>query len=136
MAVIYLTKIWVNRMDTGEGVSGYTTPERTRSSAIAGDTRTYAGGRRRSVSSKGIMGEFGFQVEQLADKDVQKLEAWKGVTVQVRDHRGQRFVGTYYEVKILERPWTANGAFDKAMQGTPLYRAALILKTVSYVEGV
>jgi len=110
-------------MDTGESVSGFT-KDRGRAHANAGETRTYAGGRRRAILSAGESGTFKFTLLDLTFDQVETLRSWKGVPVEVRDHRGQRFVGVYFTVDIDE---------DK----TPtLYNVAITLETLTFEDGV
>lgn len=98
MATLNLNRVWVNRIDTGESVSALTAPDRPRSASRAGEVRTYAGGRQRAVTKAGKRGTFGFVLRTVPLSTVLLLEDWMGVPVQVRDHKGQLFVGVYFEV--------------------------------------
>jgi len=123
MAILLLTKLWVNRLDTGEGVSAYST-DRGRGHSNDGEVRVYAGGRRRAIISAGESGVFKFKMVDVPTVDMETLREWKGAVVEVRDHRGQRFVGTYFQVDIGE---------DKI---STLYTVSIDLQTLSFEEGV
>lgn len=125
MATLDLNRVWVNRWDSGEVVSAQSAPGRARSSSQAGEVRTYAGGRQRSISVAGQRGAFEFTLRRLTLAEVELLESWMGVPVQVRDHRGQRFVGVFFEVPAVER----RDELDR-------YDVALSLRTVTVSEGV
>lgn len=124
MATLTLTKVWVNLLDTGEAVSGWSDPERDQEHDVQGETRTYAGGRQRSVTQEGARGRFAFRLVAVSKTDVDTLNSWKSRTVQVRDHRGQLFVGTYFGVSVGEY-----------MEPT-LWSASIQLNLVTYTEGV
>jgi len=102
MATLTLSKIFVNLIDTGEAVSGNSDPSRTQQHDMDGEVRTYAGGRQRSITREGVRGSFGFTLLQLTKANVDTLTSWIGQTVQVRDHRGQRFHGVYYAIAVGE----------------------------------
>lgn len=101
MAQLNLVRVWINRMDTGEGLSAPSSG-RSRAHSMAGEVRSYAGGRQRSIVVEGERGTFSFTLLRLTLDEVDTLRLWTGDTVQVRDHRGQRFFGVYYDVAITE----------------------------------
>jgi hypothetical protein len=104
MATLTLDRSWLNRLDTGEAISGYSDPDRQRRRGVEGEARRYAGGRIRSFSRAGLGGTFTFAFRLQTLATVEKLETWVApVTVQYRDHRGQRFFGVFYEVPPVER---------------------------------
>ena len=123
IAILVLTKLWVNRMDTGDSISGYT-KDRGRGHANDGEVRTYAGGRRRAIITAGESGKFKFTMVDLTQAEMETLREWKGTTVEVRDHRGQRFVGVYFQVDIGEA------------KVSTLYDVSIELETLSFEEGV
>jgi hypothetical protein len=123
MAVLTLTKMWINRLDTGEGVSGYTSADRDRTHVAHGEVRTYAGGRQRSISSAGEVSTFSFAMLDISATDVDTLRSWKKVAVVVRDHRGQKYFGVFFEVSVTEIK-------------TAGYNVAISLKFVDTTEGV
>jgi len=122
MAVVTLTKLWINRLDSGAAVSAQSAG-RARMHDQAGEVRTYAGGRQRAVTQAGERGTFTARLVDVSLATVDVLRAWVGADVQVRDHRGQRFFGVFFAVTITESK-------DPA-----LYDAAIVLRTVTVVEG-
>lgn len=102
MATLNLTRVWVNRLDTGEAVSAPSAPGRPRGASKAGEVRSYASGRQRSITRAGQRGTFAFTLLMLPLPTVLLLESWIGVPVQVRDHKGQLFVGVFFEVPAAE----------------------------------
>lgn len=124
MATLTLTKVWVNVLATGQAVSGFST-DRGEELDLQGGVRTYAGGRRRAYTTPGDIGTFDFTLRHMTKADVDTLKSWRGILVQVRDHRGQRFIGIYRKVKPVEVTAKIN-----------LYDVVLQLETVTFVDGV
>lgn len=123
MATLTLTQLWINRMDTGEGY-GYYTTDRGIAKSSDGEVRTYAGGRRRAITKAGVNSTFQVTVRQLTLVQKTLLESWIGLSLEIRDHRGQRWVGVFFDVKTVE--WKA----------PPTYDCAIILTEVTYPDGV
>lgn len=124
MTVLTLTRLWINRLDTGEGVSAATDPSRSQSYSMDLDVRTYASGRRRAISVEGEKGEFSFQLIAIDLATVAKLRVWAGANVQVRDHRGQRWFGVFAGLSVGE------------YKAPLLYSATITLETTTTTEGV
>lgn len=124
MAILPLTKLWINRLDTGEAVSGATGRGRSQSFAMDLSVRTYASGRRRAISTAGEAGEVPFTLVQCTLDQVTTLRSWKGISVQVRDHRAQKWFGVFGEINVSEymRP--------------DLYSLTFTLRLVTFTEGV
>jgi hypothetical protein len=104
-------------------VSAQSDPDRDQGYDQDGDVRTYAGGRQRAFTTAGEHGLFAFRLVDvsLATKDL--LRTWIGVDVEVRDHRGQRFFGVYFDVGVGEK------------KEPTLYDVGIKLHTVTVVEG-
>ena len=124
MAVLTLARVFVNLLATGGAVSAQSGVRRGRSHDVAGQMRTYAGGRQRAVSTAGERGVFAFAMADVSLATVEILRGWINQAVQVRDARGQRFFGVYFIVDVVE-------ARDPA-----LYDVAIDLRTVTTAEGV
>jgi hypothetical protein len=122
MSTLTLGKIWINRLDTGEAVSAQSA-DRAQDYEMAGEVRTFAGGRQRAFGRVGEVGQFAFTLRVVSLATIVVLRSWEGIAVQVRDHRGQRFFGTYFGVKVGEH------------KGTALYDVAIALHVVSVAEG-
>lgn len=103
MAALTLNKVWLNRLDTGEAVSSTSLRSgRGQKWTNTVEARRYAGGRIRAVSVAGEMGEVTFPLSPVTGATVATLRSWKGVTVQYRDHRGQKFFGVFADVDVSE----------------------------------
>lgn len=99
--MLVLTKVFVNLMVTGQAVSAQSTA-RTRSLEQAGEVRTYAGGRQRAITQEGLHQQFGLTLLLVTAATVDTLVGWIGQTVQIRDHRGQRFFCVFHQVVPVE----------------------------------
>jgi hypothetical protein len=103
MATLTLTKLWVNRMTTGEAVSAQHLPGADDTAIMSGRVATYSGGRQRAVSQEGIAGTWSVVMVQVSYADTEKLRSWMGETVLVRDGRGRKLWGVVLEVP--RSPW-------------------------------
>lgn len=123
MVAIVLDRTFVSLVSTGATVSAYTGRGRSRNYKQDGAVQAFAGGRFRSISVEGLLGTQTFTMRDVTDADIETLKSWIGETVLVRDNRGRRMFGTYYEV----------GYSDRMSPG--LYDVALNVTEVSYQEG-
>lgn len=124
MATLQLTKVWINRLPTGQAVSAQSSPARARLHEIAGEVRTYAGGRQRAITTAGERGSFTFTVVDVSLATIDTLRSWVALPVQVRDHRGQRFFGVFFAVTVTEA------------RESNLYDVTMDLRVVTVAEGV
>lgn len=124
MAVLTLTKVWVNRLDNGAAVSAQSGIARSRQHSVDGEVSTWAGGRQRASIADGERGQFAVTLRLLPLSTVDLLRTWAGIPVQVRDARGQRFFGTFFAVVVNEN------------RETTLYDVDLTLLTLTVTEGV
>lgn len=124
MTVLTLTRLWINRLDTGEAVSAMSDDGRSQAWTTPMDNRRYASGRIRSVSVAGEKGEMTWRLVAISQAVKDQLRSWATITVQVRDHRGQKFFGTFDGVTVTE------------YKQPDLYAAGFTLQTVTFTEGV
>ena len=124
MATLMLTKLWINEMSTGLSVAAQS-KDRERTTSVAGKVETFADGRQRSIVTVGEVVVIPFTLVLVTMAQIDQLRAWYGKTTQWRDHRGQRYVGTFYELKITE--YIDNIGF---------YDAASTFYGVTFVDGV
>lgn len=124
MATLTLDRVWVNRIDSGQAVSALSDVDRQQEYSIAGDVRTYAGGRQRSIVTAGERGKFQVTLKMVNMAQILLLRSWMGIPVAVRDARGQRVVGVFRTVPVRERREVGE------------YDVTLSVETVSIVEGV
>lgn len=125
MATLTLNRLWINLIATGDSVDAYTAPDRPAVYEQAGEVRTFAGGRQRSITMEGERGTFSFVLQDVVRADITTLRSWQGLTVQVRDNRGRLFNGVYFGLSENER-------FNEPT----LYQVAITLNVVSQDEGV
>lgn len=123
MATLVLDRVWINLVATGQSMNAYS-KDRGRQMAVDGEVRTYGGGRRRAVIAVGRLNTVPFTLVQLSELQVVNLEEWMGLLVMFRDHRGQRFVGTYFGMDFKER------------KPKDRWDIGLTLHEVTWVEGV
>ncbi len=123
MAMLTLDKLWINLLDTGSAISCYSSRSKTLTKSMSGDVRQYAGGRQRAVASKGVKGSFSFTLEDVSQAQIDTLTSWIGQTVVIRDVRGRRFFGVYFDLGISDRASREH------------YVVTLVLNEVTYTEG-
>lgn len=123
MATLNLDRVWINLMGTGEPVAAFSA-DRERRVSVQGENRTYGGGRRRSISQVGLTDVITFTLRRVTTAQRDQLEEWLGREVMYRDYRGQRAVGTLYDLDIREY---------KAERD--LYDIATTVHVVTWVEG-
>lgn len=71
--------------------------------AQPGQVRTYANGRRRSVTRAGISRTINLTFDVVADRaSLDLLRSWRGQVVLFRDPRGRKVWGVFYEIEIDE----------------------------------
>jgi hypothetical protein len=125
MAVLALTKIWINLLSTGEAISAYSNRDKTQDFQLhTFDVRTYANGRRRAVSTLGEVGTIPFTLRDVSLTDKNNLRTWVGMGVQVRDTRGQKWYGAFGGVSAVED------------MDISFYAVTFTLLTTTAVEGV
>ncbi|WP_045740865.1 hypothetical protein [Actinoplanes rectilineatus] len=124
MASVVLNALWLNRVDTGEAISGPSARDRTTGYGIDGEVRTYASGRRRAITTVGTKAEVARTFVMLTAAQVDTLKSWLGAHVQLRDHRGNKWFGVFFDVTVGEY-----------MPAT-MYSAQVTLHVTTTVEGV
>jgi hypothetical protein len=102
LTTLVLSKLWLNRMDTGEGISGAGGRQPSSGYGMDGQVRTYASGRRRAVSTVGVKVEVPRTMVALDFATKEKLITWLGINCQLRDHRGNKWFGVFYDLAIAE----------------------------------
>lgn len=123
MATITLGQTYINLLSTGEYVSAFTSRGRQRSYQGRGNAEGFAGGRYRSISEEGVAGSQTFTLRDVTVTQLDTLISWIGQTVLVRDNRGRRMFGTYYNVSYN----------DRMLQG--YHDVQITLSEVTYNEG-
>lgn len=124
MAILVLNRLWLNRMDSGEAISGASGPDRSTGYSVDGNVRTYASGRRRAITVAGLRGEVARSMVAVDFATKERIITWLGLHVQMRDHRGNRWYGVFFGVDV--------GEYKRA----DLYTVTITLQTTTTVEGV
>lgn len=125
MATLVLTKCFVTLVATGQSVSAQSAPGRTDDYEVPGESRLYAGGRRRSITSLGVLATFSVTLLLVPDVSLATLRTWAGQTVQIRDNLGRRFFGVYRRAPASE------------VRGRPgRWHVAISLDVLTVAEGV
>jgi len=102
MAILTLSKTWINRMDDPSTLRGcYTKRGRERNLGTDGEVRTYANGRRRNIVQDGIKETLSFVLLRQSVQDVDQLETWLDAVVQIRTFNGVRIWGVFHSMKVL-----------------------------------
>jgi len=123
MVAVTLTRTFVNLVATGESVIAYTGKGRSRAYSQEGDVQRFAGGRFRAISTEGVAGSQTFVLKSVTATQLATLQLWIGQTVLVRDARGRRMFGTYFEVTYAD---AASNIY---------YDVSISVKEVTYFEG-
>jgi hypothetical protein len=125
MTSLTLNKLWINRLDTGEAISAPTERgSRSQKWTNGLEVRQYANGRNRSIGTTGEQGAISYKLLLISQATYEQLRTWKGIAVQVRDHRGQKWFGVFGEVDVDE--YLPSG----------LYSATVTLLVITATEGV
>jgi hypothetical protein len=130
MTSVQYTKMWLTSVVSQESIGAWTDEDRESTYGVAGEIRTYAGGRQRAVGSVGASGQWKRTLVELTAADVALLRTWmeNGVTVFARDHLGQAMYATFFDVGVKEnksQTWQA-----------ATFRADITLQRVDVSEGV
>lgn len=123
MATLYLDKVWINLIDSGVGIAVFSASGKSLTRSMKGEVRQYAGGRQRSIASKGVKGAFSFTLRDVTQTQIDKLESWLGQAIVLRDTRGRRFFGTLFEYAATD------------LRSPTYYDVSLTLNEVTYTEG-
>lgn len=115
MASLALTKVFINLMATGgsQQVAYQSSPGRTQEYKVDGSVKTYGNGRQRGVLTQGEAGTYNLVLRLVTAADLLVLRSWATQTVEVRNHKGERFVGTYFDLQVVE--YFTEAAYDVTM---------------------
>jgi hypothetical protein len=125
MATLTLTKTFVTLVSAGVSVSAQTALGRIDEYEVPGESRLYAGGRRRAITSAGQVATYTATLLLVSTADLATLRTWAGQAVQIRDNLGRRFFGVYRKVPATEQ------------RGRPgRWHVTLALDALTITEGV
>lgn len=123
MVALALDRTYINLVSTGAYVAAYTGRGRSRSYKVDGSVQPFAGGRYRSIATEGTAGSQTFLLRDVTDAQIDTLKSWMSQLVLVRDNRGRKMYGTFYEVTYADRMMTG------------LYDVQLVVNETTYSEG-
>lgn len=103
MVAIALSQVFINLMSTGDYVAAYSQVGKTATASQDGEVRRYAGGRFRSIVTIGTRRTRQFTLLDVDQDTLDTLESWIGQTVLVRDNRGKRTFGTFFDLNEGDR---------------------------------
>lgn len=99
MASVTLDELWLNLVsDPSQSLVIVRASSSTSPQQVLGQVRTYANGRQRVVNRAGRPGQTTVQARTTDLALIDKLMSWAGQPVWVRDERGRRHTGVYFEV--------------------------------------
>lgn len=125
MASVSLGTVWLTLVsDQTDSVSFVAMTQLTSTPQNAGQVRRYASGRTRAVVPVGVPNQFQLVAAACSRDVIVWLESHTGQLLLVRDDRGRKFYGTYFQ------PGTAEHAYD--LEGD----VSLTIDEVSYSEAV
>lgn len=105
MATVALTAVWLtSRLDYTQSLQVQTTGIVAKHS-LAGDVRTYAGGRRRLVILAGSERAYDMQLRLVPRATTTTLDAWLGTVVLMRDAFGTRRWVTFLGFERTQEPF-------------------------------
>lgn len=102
MVMIHLSKVHIHLLSTGEGVAAYSS-DRNSTRSVDGKVQIYANGRQRAILMTGTKSQYNCTLRDVSDEDVTTVERFMGKPVCIRDNKGQRFFGVYFDVPRNER---------------------------------
>lgn len=125
MASIALSTVWLQSVaDFTDSVSLTTMSKLTSAPQGAGVVRRYGSGRFRAVTQAGIGQQFSITALACSRAQIVWLEGHIGETLLVRDDRGRKFYGVYFNPSSDEHPYDDEGD------------VALTINEVTYTEAV
>lgn len=104
MASLTLTRLWIH---SAADLSDYLVLPWVQSSedvTVQGQVRTYANGRRRSVSRPGAATRLPYTLPYVSPAQLEDLRGRVGVLQMVRDSRGRLHWGQFWSLQVSERP--------------------------------
>jgi hypothetical protein len=110
MASLSLATVWLYPVSAPTDVTVLSTMSSLAAAPqAAGSTRRYASGRFRTVTQAGIQEQLTVAAVACDRTQINWLRSHIGVTLLVRDDRGRKFYGAYFNPAVTEHPYDANG---------------------------
>lgn len=115
---------WITNPMTNLSVVGYKV-DRPDDDSLNGSVRTYAGGRRRSITTPADTRQSTLTFKLVTASDLEVLRGWRGQMLLLRDFGGWRRWGTFFSFKAI------------SMKGYPgLNTVTLTFEDLDYTEAV
>jgi hypothetical protein len=123
---VVFTDLWLTDVSNPSVSVHASFTERVASTSVAGQVRTYAGGRRRVITTPADTVAFPLTLQAVTAAEVAVLEGWRGKVVLLRDTSGRRVFGSFMALDVRDT-WTVDG---------PLADVGLTVTQVDYSEAV
>ena len=102
MASVDLGHVYLHDASDLETFLRFQTTDRTDARTRGGEVRTYAGGRRRIVTTPRRTQSIGVTLRMVTDDDLDQLEEWAGRLLMYRDHKGRLVFGTFLTFDVAD----------------------------------
>jgi hypothetical protein len=102
--------------------------DRVELDSVAATVRTYAGGRRRIITTPGDDRSSALTFQRASVADVEQLRAWRGRLLLLRDFQGWRRWGMYADIAPV--------SINRGPGHDPIYAVSLTWVDVDYDEAV
>lgn len=104
MAMVTLQELWIHQAsDLSSYISVYM-GALSEESGSEGETRGYANGVTRLITTLAIRRQVSVELPFLARTDFETLQEWAGQPVMIRDPLGRKCFGVYFTIDASERP--------------------------------
>jgi hypothetical protein len=123
---VVFTGTWITDQATGASVQVFKT-DRTEQDTVGATVRTYAGGRRRIISTPADVRSSALTFQRASGADVEVLRLWRGRLLLLRDFQGWRRWGMYADIAPV--------SINRGSGQDPLYAVSLTWVDSDFTEG-
>jgi len=109
MAIVALATLWLN--DASALSDSQSFPYMSKMAAVPqtpGEVRPYANGRYRAINRAGVQSRHNVTLPACSRMQIAWIEAKAGQLLCIRDDRGRKYYGVYYNPTIDEHPYDTN----------------------------
>lgn len=104
MASVTLTRLWLHDAADLSDFITVRTAELGEVPAVHGEVRRYANGNLRAVRRAGTARQVRVRLRPSVRSDVDQIAAWTGRRLMLRDSRGRKLWGVYWDPQVTEVP--------------------------------
>lgn len=124
MASVDLDRAWLHRTDDLSVYVSAFSADWNDVETVAGEVRTYAGGRMRIVSRPRRQQTLSVTLRYVPLADIDTLRDWAGDVLMLRDKRGRKLYGTFFTSTV------------KDLKGVAYADVEFTFSQVTYIEAV